>query len=356
MGFDVWLENRTPFAAATHVQLDADGQEILLLMLSASFEQSGSGLTIAQDQMPVFFEDVPNGDPALSSNRSEADIVPKKPGVDVLLIGHAHAPGGVPAERVQVGLSAGPLRKTLEVTGDRLNYAGGVSRPAAFTTMPLVWERAFGGTTQDGQVDPRNPVGIGWKNARSADPRATSDVPNIRYPGDDLSEPEPAGFGVVGRGWKPRLALAGTYDDAWLADQWPLAPLDFDSRYNLCAPPDQQLKALPDHSEITLINLTPEGRWSFRLPGLRTPIRLIYSNRVETVIPVPDTVILEPDLKRVTLKARHPLCLVRNAPRLIGIALGHVSPVWINAQIKGKRYLNPRGGDGTLNDIPVWEP
>jgi hypothetical protein len=32
MGFDVWLENRTPFEAATHGQLDADGQEVLLLM------------------------------------------------------------------------------------------------------------------------------------------------------------------------------------------------------------------------------------------------------------------------------------------------------------------------------------
>jgi hypothetical protein len=38
MAFAVWIENRTPFAAATHVQPDADGQEVLVVLLSASFE------------------------------------------------------------------------------------------------------------------------------------------------------------------------------------------------------------------------------------------------------------------------------------------------------------------------------
>jgi len=31
----------------------------------------------------------------------------------------------------------------------------------------------------------------------------------------------PAGFGVVGRAWSPRLALAGTYDQSWQANHWP---------------------------------------------------------------------------------------------------------------------------------------
>ena len=95
MAFDVWLENRTPFAAATHVQADADGQEVLVVMLSASFEaQKDGGLAPAAEQVPVAFADVPFGDPARSSIRYEADIAPVKPAVEIVVNGTAHAPGG----------------------------------------------------------------------------------------------------------------------------------------------------------------------------------------------------------------------------------------------------------------------
>ncbi|UWR28257.1 DUF2169 domain-containing protein (plasmid) [Sulfitobacter sp. S223] len=356
MGFDVWLENRTPFDAATHVQLDADGQEVVLVMVSASFETKGQELEIAKSQLPVCFADEPFGDPVRSSNRYEADIALSKPKVDVIVVGRAYAPDGKPAEHVDAGLAVGNLRKILRVTGDRLETMGGVSRPKPFLTMPLIWERAFGGTDDDGNIDLRNPVGIGWKGAKSADPEGRSDLPNIAYAGDDGPDPEPAGFGFVGRGWQPRLSLAGTYDEAWLADQWPLAPHDFNALHNLGAPPDQQFEKLPERSKVSLVNMTPDGRWNFSLPGLRLPAHLIYADRVETVTPMPDTVILEPELKRVTLKARIAVTLVRNTPRLRGIALGHVSPVWLNARRKGKAYFNPRGGDGTLDDVPVWAP
>lgn len=358
MGFDVWLENRTPFDAATHLQLDADGQEVLVIMVSASFEDpAGDGrLRIAGAQLPVCFADEPYGDPAHSSTRHEADIAPAKPMAEVIVLGHAHAPNGEPARSVDVGLRAGSIRKVLSVTGDRLITAGGASAPQPFRTLPLVWERAYGGTTEDGDCDPRNPVGIAWKGARSADPELRTALPNIAYMGDTSDAPRPAGFGPVGRGWQPRLALAGTYDTAWLDGQWPLAPVDFDPRHHLSAPEDQRAEALPPGTPVTLVNMTPEGRWAFRLPALRAPLRLIHADRIETAPLVPDTIVLEPDLRRVTLKARHAVRLVRNVPRLREIVLGHVSPVWLNARLKGKRYLNPMGGDGTLAGEPVWEP
>ena len=38
MAFAVWIENRTPFAAATHVQPDADGQEVLVVLTAGAHE------------------------------------------------------------------------------------------------------------------------------------------------------------------------------------------------------------------------------------------------------------------------------------------------------------------------------
>ena len=58
----------------------------------------------------------------------------------------------------------------------------------------------------------------------------------------------------------------------------------------------------------------------------------------------------------MTLKARLAFVTRRNAPALREIAFGHVSPVWLNARRKGKAYLSPLGGDGTLRDRPEWPP
>jgi hypothetical protein len=361
MAFDVWLEDRTQFPAATHVQLDADGQEVLLVMLSASFTTASDGtLTPAAEQLPVAFADVPFGDAALSSTRYEADIAPVKPGADVIVNGSAHAPGGRAAAEFQVGLQAGPIRKVLTVTGDRALAAGGYSAPRPFRKMPIVWERAYGGTPADGSGDVRNPVGIGYRGAASADPEVRSEAPNVTYAGQAAEgpsdRPAPAGFGAVGRGWRPRIGFAGTYDQAWLDNQWPLPPRDLDPRHHLCAPPDQQLPALAPGEVFTLVNLTADGRWQFRLPRIAAPLRLIFDDRVEETAFAPDTVLIEPDLRRVTLKARRAFVTQRNVPALREIVFGHVSPVWLNARRKRKAYLNPLGGDGTLTDVPTWAP
>lgn len=362
MAFDVWLENRTPFAATTHVQADEDGQEVLVAMFSASFDalDGAPDLQVSEDQMPVALWDIPFGDPAASSNRYEADIAPLKPGAEILVNGSAHAPNGRPVAEMQVGLRLGAVRKVLNVVGDRIYDAGGYSAPAPFRTMPVIYERAYGGTLPDGRLDRRNPVGVGYHHARSADPAVRTQAPNVTYPGEPYlspsDRPKPAGFGPLGRGWLPRLPLAGTYDQAWLDTQWPLPPKDFDPRYNLCAPADQHLPAIQGGEPVTVIGMTPNGRWDFRLPRVLAPIRFIYDDRVELHGFRTDTVIVEPDLWRVTLKARLAFLTQRNAPALREIAFGHVTPGWLNARRKRKAYLDPRGGDGTLRDQPVWRP
>ncbi|NJM82358.1 MAG: DUF2169 domain-containing protein [Tabrizicola sp.] len=298
------------------------------------------------------------GDPALSSTRYEADIAPGKPLPEVIVNGTAHAPGDAPAEAVMVGLQIAEIRKVLQVTGDRVQHLGGFSQPNAFRTMPLIWERAWGGTAANGATEARNPVGIGHDGARSADPAAQSDAANLTRPDQVLRAPgdraEPAGFGSLGRGWQPRLGFAGTYDQAWLDTQWPLPPLNLDPRHHLCAPADQQSRAIGPGVSVTLMNMTPDGRWEFRLPRLSAPVRLLRDDRVEETEFLPDTVLIEPDLHRVTLKARMSFVTRRRAPKLREILVGHVSPVFLGARRRRKIYINPLGGDGTLADVPVW--
>ncbi|RWB10036.1 MAG: DUF2169 domain-containing protein [Mesorhizobium sp.] len=362
MVFAVWVENRTPFAAATHVQPNAEGQEVLVAMFSASFEapQATPDIRPAEEQLPVIFGDVPFGEPGFSSTRYDADIAPIKPATEIIANGTAYAPNGKPTREMQVGLKVGNVRKVLNIAGDRIYDAGNYSTPHPFSTMPIVYERAYGGTTPDGRTDQRNPVGVGFHHAASADSAVKTQAPNITYPGEPFlspsDRPTPAGFGAIARGWQPRSRYAGTYDQAWIDTQWPLPPKDFDPRHHLCAPADQQISQLTGRDEVTLLGLTPNGRWSFRLPSVVAPIRLIFDDRMEEYAFHPDTIIIEPDLWRVTLKARLSFVARRNAPALREIVFGHVTPALLVALRKRKEYFSPRGGDGSLRDKPVWRP
>lgn len=361
MSFDTHVENRTPFDLRLHVQMDAEGQEVTVAMLSASFTADAEGrIAVAEAQVPVAYTDLPRGDPARSSLLCDADIAPVKPVPEVIVNAFAHAPGARPAAQVEVGLEIGGVRKLLTVTGDRLRHLGGYSAPRPFATMPLVWERAFGGATPDlRDLDPRNPVGIGHAGARSADPEVLSEAPNVTRAGEAVARPEdrpaPAGFGTVSRAWRPRLGFAGTHDEAWLATQWPLPPRDLDPRHHQAAPADQQSPTIRPGAAVMLLNMTPEGRWAFRLPRLAAPVRLLRDDRAEDAAFEPDTVIIEPELRRVTLKARMAWTTDRRAPRLREILFGHVSPVLVTARRKRKAYLDPRGGDGTRRAEPLWQ-
>lgn len=89
----------------------------------------------------------------------------------------------------------------------------------------------------------------------------------------------PQGFGVVGRAWRPRIGLAGAYDQQWVEQRHPNLPADFDFAYWNGAPADQQVTPhLNGDETVTLANLCPAGAGavkdasgntclSFSLPG-----------------------------------------------------------------------------------------
>lgn len=343
------IENRSPFAAEVISLLDTHGREVRVLVVVATFDYSGSRVSPAAVQEPVHFGDRHRGDPSVSSVVREADLCTPKPLVDVIVNGSAWAPDGRPVRSITVGLRVGDIHKELRVVGDR---RGAGADPKPFERMPIVYERALGGTATDGrgEVDRFNPIGVGFKGARPADPQIRTGQPNIEH-GASTAPTErrlPAGFGVVARGWSPRVQLAGTYDTGWLDWQWPLPPHDFDERHHQCAPRDQQSGTIQGGEAAQLVNLTPEGEVTISLPRLSAPVYLVRDNGATPVETRLDTVYLWPDERRIVLCHR----AVVNAdaagdPR--EVVVGHMTAAWLRARCTRRYYVDP--GD-TRGEIP----
>jgi hypothetical protein len=262
------------------IATDPSGSPVLVVVVKATYTVLGDGrVRLAGVQIPPTAADVSLGEPGRSSIVQETDFATWKPKTDLLLSGHAYAPGGRPTEVVDAQMSVGPLTKTVRVFGDRIWKPGlvlgyEISSPARFTRMPLVYERAFGGVDTTEEDDPRtelrNPVGRGFHRLNAGNIEGSL-LPNLENPKELIRNPyetpEPAGFGPLGRAWMPRVTYAGTYDDAWKEKRFPFLPEDFSDRYFQSAPADQIVGPLKGGEKVTLRNLTPDGVLEFALPA-----------------------------------------------------------------------------------------
>jgi hypothetical protein len=349
------IHNRTPFSVDAEALFDSSARQCLIIIVSASFQVGDNGeLLVPEEQRPVRDTDEYYGEPGRSSLWHESDVALGKTKVDVLVNGTAFAPNGGHAERLHVTLSVGELRKSLLVSGNRFWILGTPSAPQPFETMPIRYERAFGGTNSSDplkvQSDPRNPVGVGFAGALPASPDIVTEIANIEYPDSQISSPQdrppPAGFGPLCRFWTPRSDYAGTYDAEWLRSGYPLLPKDFDVRFFECAPRDQQLAAIDGGEVVRITNMTPDGTWGFRLPRLTVPIRLLYADRTGSADLKVDTLLIEPDARRFTLTARSRVPFERNRGPLQEVVVGHVTNGWWRAAVVDKPYLDWSGRDG----------
>jgi hypothetical protein len=306
------VDNRTPFAAERGWVRDRDGAEVWLVAVKATFDIKPDGSTeVAQDQPPVLRVPEYHGEPGKSSIRYEADLVLTKKTSDIIVVGQAHAPHEQAVTELDVGFRVGTLQKVLRVLGERQWGMHGPTKPAPFTKMPLVYERAFGGVdTKSGRPeqdwDWRNPVGCGFAVKKMH--LEGVPVPNVEYrehlirSWDD--RPAPASFGAICSHWQPRASFAGTYDERWMKSRQPLLPEDFDERFFQCAPADQQTQQFLTGGEpVTLLNLSPEGNLRFALPKLYLGFETrFYDGSGEThKLRKLHSVILEPDFPRVSL-------------------------------------------------------
>jgi hypothetical protein len=272
------LRNKTPFPGALLLLPDADGVDSLYTVVKATFALDHQ-LDPAQAQLPIATADQYRGPAGQSSLQTPSDVSLLKPGTDVLLCGTAHAPDGRAVAEMNVSLQVGPVQKSLRVFGDRLWRLDGlrhsISDPEPFETMPLIWERAFGGSdqTRAGALvrEGRNPVGAGFclgdgvkqlngmKLPNLEDPRAL-----ISSPGD---RPPPANFGPVAPHWQPRELYAGTYGAEWQQRRAPYLPTDFNPRFFQAAPADQIIDGhLKGGEAVAIHGATRSGELRFTLP------------------------------------------------------------------------------------------
>jgi hypothetical protein len=339
------LINSTRMVAGYTLGVEPSGRELLVVVVKGTFRiptEQGARLQLHEEQLPLVMSDVFYGEPGLSAPKYEVDFAPRKQRCDVLLNGHAYAPGGHPTDRATVGLRIGSWSKSFSVVGDRVWYLAGGARataPQPFTKMPISYDQAFGGTDQH-HADPArhaayrpNPSGRGFHRHLVAEWLEGRPLPNTEQLGEEIKQPDgdyrPMSLGPIGRHWEPRWRYAGTYDQHWLDEAYPFLPSDFDEQYYQSAPLDQQLPTPVGEQTVSLLNLTPEGRRDFTLPHFEAPVYVLpqKGEREELKAPV-DTIVIEPDLERVTMTWRVARPLKKNLFEIAQVLVGRKGPEW----------------------------
>jgi hypothetical protein len=307
------IKNRTRLAATLYALPDPAGVDTLFAVVKGTYTLAPR-VEEAEEQTPVVMADRFFGDARGTSVAEPGDVSLAKPGTDVLLLGHAYGPGGRAAAHAEVSLRLGPIEKRVSVFGDR-RWGGTVltriSNPEPFEKVPLVWERAFGGTESSGEPprvdgEERNPVGAGFRSRASGRKLEGLLLPNLEDPAHLISSPgdrpAPAGFGPIAPHWKPRPKYAGTYDAAWQKSRAPYLPDDFDPRFLMVAPEDQQVRGyLRGGESVEIAGATPSGVLRFALPSRRVDVVFRFDSGEERRTANLETVILRPDEKKVVL-------------------------------------------------------
>ncbi len=277
--------NETSFSVCTLFWEDLQQRAMLSVIVKSTFAIQNGKAAAAADQAPVFTADQYYRDDLAAPVRMEADTVSFKPAADIVLVGYAHAPRGRRVTQLEAILKVGNLQKSIRVFGDRkwrfaskLAGAPVFTSPEPFQSMELTYERAFGGIDEKSAAYcAENPIGRGFIGIRTPEAIHDKPLPNIEDPRHLIQSwddhPKPVGFGFYGRGWMPRLKYAGTYNDKYRKERAPALPKDFSNALFNGAHPDLQVEGyLRGDEPVELLNLSPEGRLRFNLPGIRPKI------------------------------------------------------------------------------------
>ncbi|MDC0742493.1 DUF2169 family type VI secretion system accessory protein [Polyangium mundeleinium] len=283
-----------PFPAAAFVWEAALGVHSLTILVKATFLLvHGAEATVAPAQ------DEPSGDVTWenepgASLRFATDFAPLKPRTDVLVVGHAFAPKGAPVTELSCRIEMGEFAKGLRLVGDRRFTSGpeglAAGPPAAFTRMPLRYERAARGEG--------NPVGIDLAAPPSRDAMAVANVV--------ASAGQTPGLGPLAPGWPQRRRLVSDEGHRWATtargEEPGPAPEGFDFGFFQAAPSDQQIPLLRPGATLVLEHLHPTlERVETRLPAARPQAFRIdpKTGRVSEIALRCDTLTIDTDRGRL---------------------------------------------------------
>ncbi|HZO12725.1 MAG TPA: DUF2169 domain-containing protein, partial [Polyangiaceae bacterium] len=265
------FESKTPNARRFHT-----------LVVEAAFAITPDGL-VQTDHDAVSIENTYTGEPGRSSLTWEAPLAPFKRATDI----HVHAVTRTPKPlrewlaRVRVG----SIEKRLRVRGPHVwrHRDGAWQRtlPQPCREVPICYELAFGGGYEhegESVLFEENPYGTGWIHEHTPTDSEIA-APQVIAADEPEHEPgktyRPQGLLPIAPSWEPRLSRAGTLDEQWEAERWPLLPRDFSYWHYSSASPGLVCRGyLRGDESVELENLGMPGitRWS--LPGL-SPMALM---------------------------------------------------------------------------------
>ena len=115
----------------------------------------------------------------------------------------------------------------------------------------------------------------------------------------------------------------GTFDANWKKTRAPYMPTDFDMRFHNMAHPDLIYPGVLEGGEpITITNMHPDGTFKFDLPQVKLITRIQVSKRVEEPAFKLETVILEPNQRRLSMVWRAAMTCDKEMLKISEITIG----------------------------------
>jgi hypothetical protein len=264
-------------------------------------------LALADAQEPISFHDAFWNDDPNRSLTSACDVIPSKSKCDVVVVGHAFAPGAKPVRSLVARVGFESIDKSVELVMDRsIGADGTIYQGQRFVRMSTAYERAAGG------VGTANPVGI---RHGARDSYGRSVLPNMVAVGraEDMNGPfDPIGLGPVGQNWPQRTAYLPFGRTPPVLESLASEPIPdkFDFGFFNVAPLDQQCDEIPDDGALLLENLHREHPLvGAQLPGLRPRVMVERRGGSERPKLRADTVWIDTDrgLLMLTFRGHFPI-------------------------------------------------
>jgi hypothetical protein len=202
------FSNATRYAALDIPFVDHHGRDVVIAIVKATFTVLDDGkLVPAEAPSPIRVNDeLWDDDNPEASIRLPTDVCVEKLGTDVIVVGEAIS--SKPVTAMDVVTKVRDVNVPLRVHGDRQFYQGllhvAISQAAPFERKPIVYERAYGGVSEDGWiVESRNRAGVGV--AKKARDLLGKPAPQIEHPARPHTHASdhhpPVGFGAIRSHW-----------------------------------------------------------------------------------------------------------------------------------------------------------
>ena len=349
--------NGTKYCVEATESTDGNGDIQLLAVVKATYdfpETNDQPLILSEEQKEIMDSDLDEGEAGLSTPYFENNWSLIKPKCDVVIKATAYPPADHQGDKFKASFNVAGCEKTVWVQGEQTWQKNSMGRlvltpKKPLTSTPITYSRSYGGSwvaneQQDESFNSfylENPVGTGFYEKQHKELLEGKTAPCIFADESAMSAGKPSkpvSFGPIGRHWSPRAQYAGTYDQDWVDNVFPLWPSDFDARFFQTAPEDQQIDYPTGGETVELYNMHPaRSLISFQLPkNVKLPmVALLNSRTVETLDTNIDTIEIDVDQQKISLVWRAVLPLKRSLREVEMLALGSVCKRWWRSQVFG---------------------